>query len=380
MRSSNVAVFVCWLVLSVGTVAVAQEEFTPQEAKDFKGQYSVGIGLAGFTSSTDYVMADDHGIGYDVMSLLRNPAARERIGVSEDHYAELSDLQVELKTKMESMHLSAYAEEERDKLKALFFETEAEMRQELNAEQLSMLKFERARNGIEVMGPSYLAEPEIASSLGITVEAATLIGERRNSYRQQMKTLKLNLLKEANEKLIESLTAPQLERMGDIFDEKTRKQFLETALFAEGKLVRRKSKPWAKKYLSWVGLNSVQRKLSLSQGQLQRIDQLEEEQPELEKSIADILTPEQLHLLDRRGVRAGVRKPGTVNLMTDGLVGQKLDLKDEEKDQMFELGKELHTNLESQMEQASKDWAVKEFGPDEDQAKQMTAVMRLVGE
>lgn len=381
MRSFNVAVFVCWLVLSVGTAAMGQEELTPQEADDFQGRISVGLGLAGFTSTTEFVMADQHGVTYDVMSLLKNRSARERIGVSEEYYAELSDLQTELKTKMDSMTVSAaYVEEERDKLKALFLKTEAELRQSLNAEQFSMLKFERARNGIKMVGLTYLADPEVASSLGITVETAKLIGKLRNSHRQQMKTLELRFLKEANEKLIKSLSESQLEKVGNLLDKETRRQFLKADLFANGKDSRRQSKPWSKKYLSSIGLKSVQRKLGLSQGQLEQVGQLDEQDPELEKSIADILTQEQLLKLDQRGIRAGAKKLGTVNLMTDGFLGQRLALSDEERDRLFDFGKELNVELARQLEQASEGWAVKVLGSSEDQAQKMTAVLRLFGE
>jgi hypothetical protein len=360
---------------------MGQEELTPQEADDFQGRISVGLGLAGFTSTTEFVMADQHGVTYDVMSLLKNRSARERIGVSEEYYAELSDLQTELKTKMDSMTVSAaYVEEERDKLKALFLKTEAELRQSLNAEQFSMLKFERARNGIKMVGLTYLADPEVASSLGITVETAKLIGKLRNSHRQQMKTLELRFLKEANEKLIKSLSESQLEKVGNLLDKETRRQFLKADLFANGKDSRRQSKPWSKKYLSSIGLKSVQRKLGLSQGQLEQVGQLDEQDPELEKSIADILTQEQLLKLDQRGIRAGAKKLGTVNLMTDGFLGQRLALSDEEKDRLFDFGKELNVELARQLEQASEGWAVKVLGSSEDQAQKMTAVLRLFGE
>ena len=377
MRSLNVAVLVCLLVLVFGFPAFAQEEFTAQEADDFQGQFSMGIGLTGFSSSTSFVMSDAHGVSYDVMSLLMNEAARERMGVSKDQFADLWAVKTELDEKVGSMTLSAtYSDEERDKLKGIFFEAESEMRSMLSADQFSALQFERARRGIEQVGAKYLAAPMVAKSLGLSEDTAKRIGKLRAGFVQQMKATRLEMLKAANEKLIKSLNGSQQEKMAELLAKETRKKFVAAELFVGSKVVRQKAKPWGEKHLKAIGLKSVQRKLRLSESQLERVGLLEKDLPELGESIVAILNDEQLAKLDQRTIRGEVKRLGTVGILADGLIGQRLGLSDEERKQLFEFGKDLRADLDLELEQTSVDLAVREFGLREDQAKRMSSFLR----
>ena len=82
----------------------------------------------------------------------------------------------------------------------------------------------------------------------------------------------------------------------------------------------------------------------------------------MQDSIDSILTDEQLAKLDQRAILLDLRKLGSVNSIRSGLIGDRLALSTDEKDRMFELGKDLQAELELELEQAAVNLAVQEFG------------------
>ena len=376
MRLLNVAALVCLLVHCFGFSILAQDEFTHEETKDFKARKLIGVGVTGVFSKTEFVMSDEHEINYDVMSLLKDKSSRKRMGISEDRYLELITARRELDKTIHTTYSTAFSEEDNDKIEALFFEAETKTRGMLGAEQLSMLKFERARKGVKLVGLDYLGSPSVSASFGLPEEAAKLIVERHKNYQKQLKATKLELLKAANRKLIASLSQSQLEKMEELIEEETRKKLVASALFVGEKVVRKKSTPQAKKSLFTVRLSSVERKLELSQEQIDRISLLEKDSPGLQDSINSILTDEQLAKLNQRTILLDLRKLGSVNSITSGLIGNRLALSTDEKDRMFELGKDLLAEFESELRQAAIDLAVEEFGLEEGQADRISSMLR----
>ena len=64
----------------------------------------------------------------------------------------------------------------------------------------------------------------------------------------------------------------------------------------------------------------------------------------------------------QRAILLDLRKLGSVNSIRSGLIGDRLALSTDEKDRMFELGKDLQAELELELEQAAVNLAVQEFG------------------
>ena len=106
------------------------------------------------------------------------------------------------------------------------------------------------------------------------------------------------------------------------------------------------------------------------------INSLEKDSPGLEESISAILSNEQLVKLDQRTMLGEIRKLGSVNSILSGLIGQRLDLSDGDRDQVFEPGKDLQAKLEVDLEQTAIDLAVQEFGLEEVQAKRILSILR----
>ena len=361
---------------AVAWPAFAQEIGSSDASDDFQISKSVGIGLTGFSTSTDYSLIDSHDVPYDTMSLLKTQQVREEAGVSEDDYADMWEARTEMIEEMESLTLSAiYDGEQRDKLKSMFIEADAEFQAMLNADQLSKLCFERARIGIEQVGPIYLADPVIARTLGLSEKVAEQISQRSERFLKSHKARKRELLNAANQKLIESLTESQQSELESLLTEKLRSKFLVHELFQKNKVERGKSIRLGLKQFFMLRSRSVQRKLELSENQVDRFKTLNRRDPELDASLRELLTDEQSLELFQLALNQELKKAGTVNLLSDGIVGQKLKLSVEQSDDVFELGKDTHADLISQYSAASRNLLVEEFEVPSDHASKIAEIL-----
>ncbi len=357
------------VLTSFGQGAIAQVDSETDAADDFQISKSVGIGLAGFTTQTNFSMTDSHGVSYNAMSLLGSKQTRETIELSEDDYADMQATQAEMVEELESMTLSAiYSDEHRDRLKSRFMKVEREFREKLDDHQLTQLGFARARIGIDQVGLSYLAEPDVAKEIGLSEKVADAIREQSKDFINEMNSQNLELLKKANHKLIESLTQSQQSEMKSLLSEQSRSRFLMTGLFLEGRVDRRKSVQLGFKLNSMLRRSSIQRELKLSVEQTEQFKKIDKRDPELESLIAANLTESQLADLFQFAFAERLDNCGTVNLMSTGILGQKLGLSDEEVDEMFAVGKELQDRLVQQQEELSKGLVVAKFGVSKDQA------------
>ncbi len=333
---------------------------------DFQIAKSVGIGLTGVTTSTQLVVQDDFGVAYDTYSLLQQPSVRQSVGVSDEAFASIAETRAELVTEIESMVVSAvYSDEYRDKIRARFFDVEEEICSTLTDEQLKSLKFARVKVGVEKNGPKYLSNPHVAESLGIPETSAKQFA-KSGDLQKQIRSRKKELLREANQNLIEFLSETEQATFHEVFDEKSQDDFLEADLIVDVK--GKQHADLDSKRRSILKRRYVRRKLELTSGQIAKLEASDE-------ASLDFLDQVQRTKVDRMVIVPEVKKRGTVVSLSAGFLSQLLSMDDERREELSEFGKELNERLENDAAKMTRKLLVKRFELTADKANEVAKLL-----
>ena len=373
---------ISYIVLAIfGLIAASQsslaQETQSEPHEDFTIANLASLSLTGIHTETTYSLRDAQGIEYDIYSLLKRKDVRVLASVSEEQFMEIFQRHQEMTDDLGATVITAsYSEEHQDTIKAKFMEVENEIRNSLDQEQLKKLEQARIITGLNVVGPQYLANEDVAKKLGLSTAAATAISEKGEELTEQLTECKTNLLRQANEKLLASLTDQQQARIKELLSEKTMETFLEKPLFINEVRQRKSIKLYAKSFLM-ARLKSAQRNLKMTENQCDAIAELKKAsrkptEQDLETSLGEILDTQQLPKLFELVVGSELKSRGTVSLLSKGVLGQFAGFTDEEFDTVFETGKRLHSELSDQEKQACHDLVSESFDLPAKQAEQIT--------
>ena len=363
MHKLSIVVVMVFGLSAIGRLTFAQDDVTGRTNDDFQISKAIGISLAGVNTFTQYSMTDSHGLRYDTMSLLQSPQVRESIGLSADAYADMRATQLEMVEELEALTISAaYNEEHRDKIKARFTEIEQELNEILSSGQIDQLVVERVKVGIEKVGVKYLVDPDVSKTIGLSKKAAESVRDQSSSFLKSLKARRAELLRNANQELVDSLSKSKRTEFDKILDEKAGKKFLAREMFVGHRAERRKSIRLSFKLYSMLRSKAMQRKLELSENQIEQFNEIKRRGSENADSIETLLNGEQKSHIFQLAFDEEIRKFGTVNFISSGILGQQLKLTDEEVDGLFERGKELHAEMLRQLDASSQELAVTKFG------------------
>lgn len=349
-------IVICCLVLTFGASLFASEligqEKPANRDGDFELTFQIGLGLPGVKTGASYGLKDSHDVYYDTMALLNNPNVRQEVGLDEDSYRELWDARSEAVSEIDKLTMAAALdEEERARMKVIYMNAEQELKSQFTDAQLSTLRLARAQVGIEKVGLQYLEIPQMAKLFGISPEAAKLLGENGEQVFLELKKEILALRKEANKQLIKQLSETDRSKLENLISDKTAASMMASRLFLKGRVEKKKIIKLGPKLVLMLRSKLIQKKLVLSDAQIDQLQNLKGRDENAIKKARDVLAADQWKTLLQLAIEEALKKSGTVNLISTGIVAELLELSEENAKSLFEAGKRINKEMVSKLEQ-----------------------------
>ena len=371
---------VCSISLVVALLSqsfLGGQESPPNRDGDFELSYSIGLGLGGMQGGVNYALKDAHDVRYDTMSMLGQREIREAIGISEDEFSNLARQHAESIRELSSLDM-VLDEDARARAKEIFLAAEADVRSQLSEKQLSMLNLSRLRKGVEAVGAEYVSDPKVAELLGLSSDEAEHVAKMTPEFVDSLKAKYADLIRQSNEKLLESLTSEQQAKADELLGDKRKDEFLNQVLFKSRKPSCKQRTHFRNRMFYYVRTQKIQEKLSLTDEQVDQIGLLKRKNLESEGFPFRQLDNSQFLILSQLVVRRELGERGTVEMLAGGNFGQLLGLSDDQIKAAFELGRNLNEQLEQVREELGLQLLTEGSDLTETQAKVAAKIMSIL--
>jgi hypothetical protein len=343
-------------------LAIAQEEKVASDHKEFKITTSLSIGLNGPSYKTQFQLVDELGLEYDVMSLVEDEEVRQSLNLSETQFGQMQTMQHALTQELQNQLASALTSDAvKQEIESRFKEVEAEIRSILDPVQSVQLEQVKIQQGIKRFGlPEYLSTSAMRKEFGFTNPELESLEQMqlasKSNYERRVKTLS----RQANEALINELSAQHRKEFESLLTEAGQQEFLDSELFIARKTLRHQKLDHTRILLRQLRLKRVQADLKLKDEQFDAIEQLVKETQEwsaedLKHEVEQILTPDQIKRLNQYGVKMETTRYGAANELCYGLLGKLLGLSADDSERIFAAGQQIFKELDEDRKQAKID-------------------------
>lgn len=365
----SIVVFVFLFLLAVNAGSTFAQDPGEDEKGDFTVTTSVSLGLSGLTTSTDYKLVDELGFEYDVISLLRNQKVKEMTGIEESQMDRIDDLWTEATRKMNSKFVeSVVIEQDKSEIKRLFLESQEQMLELLEPDQIERLQQASHHVAIERYGiANYLASNRMQAEIELSDGQLKSLRDAESKFNTDYRNRVRSLIVKANETLLESLTDFQRKTIRESLGKSGLEDFKKAKLFTSANSIKGKPIRNQSRLIGLTRRSRIRSDLGIERSQYESIMDLSRlaktiSEADVASRLKEILHPEQLHELERVAALEQVGRLGTVDSLSYGMIGQKLDLKPGESEELFAMGEQIqHELLAASNEEKSK--SIKETMP-----------------
>ena len=366
-----VASFAIVIIANQSSGLFAQES---ERNPDFKVAMSQKIGFGGITSTTTFMLIDEFGFRYDTMNILTNDSAKRSLDVSDEQFADMSASWAESKKQIDAIAISAIvSDEKRDKVEELFVASQAAIHSVLDQDQLQRLDMVKAGLAIEDYGiANYLKTKRVRSELGISEAQAESIGKARSKFKAGMSRELSELIRQANMNLVEKLSDKQRQTFKPLLSEEEFNQFLDTKLFTSNKLANADSAATndsknRREFFGMCFVRKIREQAGIDEAKYDEIREIRSsamkmEKSEFESKLKEILTPEQLNILQVAASARQTQKLGTVNSLSHGILASKMGVTEEQAESFFQYGKQLQDEMVLAARKAKKRMMAEAYG------------------
>jgi hypothetical protein len=333
------------------TTAFAQDEDRGFKS-DLRVSTAIGIGITGTKVSTKFELVDELGMAYDVMSLLREKSLRESLEVTDEQYQEMVELHGSITAKLKANVASAILTDNKSELiEQPFYEMENKLRAILSPDQVIQMEQAKHQIGIKRFGLSkFMTTKRMQNALGLAGDDFEKFGKRDAELKAEHKNQVKNLIRRANNALLNELSQSQKSNIDKLSSNETMAEFLKSNLFVDGK-TRKKNLPAAKKSLiRLLRKKNVRNSIAMNDAQLKSYAELKQHadaknDDQFEKKVNQILNPTQVKKLAQIQMQNEIEHYGTVHALSFGLLSKSLGLTEDESKRFFDVGKVIYAEL-----------------------------------
>ncbi len=353
-------IVVIGILAAFQTIASAQlfsnKSLSREDKSEFQVSANVGLGFSGFSTQADYSLADELGVKYDVMSLLRDAEVKQKVGISKEQYEEISEISNRVAGQIDKMILNGAVIDDRTaEIESVFRDLQGELQAVMDSEQVALLELARHQIGIKKRGfAKYLSTVALREKIGLSAEQVKQLQSVDSQFNKNFLDKSRELSKQANLELIARLPEDRRSQFEELLNDEERAEFIVANLFTKTKSLR--GKP-ARNFSVLVGMTrskQVRKEIDLTGSAAEAIKLLKRkikklDDDQIEESVTELLTSDQIDQLSLMTIAKQIPILGTANSLCYGMLAHAIGLTDEEADQLYEssetIGKELKADL-----------------------------------
>lgn len=360
----NVLAGFLFCVAATQTIGIAAQDF--ERDPNFKVAISQSIGLGGFTTTTQFMLVDESGFRYDTMTLLANKSVKQSLNLSDEQKDLIGESWLEAKEEMEAKLLGAITSDtKRDEVESIFFAHQAQVLSLMNEDQAERFESMKAGLALDSVGVAkFLSTKRARKEFGLTDAQVEKINKQGAEFEKHLKLELRELIRQSNQALIGKLSDEQQQALNKLLDEKQFNDLLNSSLFVSHKLATSDS-PYLNVSRNHTELfvacltrkNREQAKITDSQYDKMRELRRDAKKltgSEFETRLNAILSTDQIDVLAIAGIVKQIKKHGSVNSISNGILANELELSDEERERLFAFGNELQEDLKNNARIAKK--------------------------
>ncbi len=360
----NVLAGFLFCVAATQTMVINAQEF--ERDPNFRVAISQSIGLGGFTTTTQFMLVDESGFRYDTMTLLANDSVKQSLNLSDEQNELIGESWLNTKEEMEAKLLSAITSDTtRDEVESIFLAHQAEVLSLMNEDQAERFEAMKAGLAIESVGiAKFLSTKRTREEFGLTDAQVEKIDKQGAKFEKNLKLELRELMRQSNLALIGKLSDAQQQALKELLNEKQFNGLINSSLFASRKLASSDS-PYLNDSRNHTELfvaclaRKNREQANMTDSQYAKMRELRRDAKKLtdlefETRLNAILSTDQIDVLAIAGIVKQIKKHGSVNSISNGILANKLGLSDEERESLFAFGNELQEDLKNNARIAKK--------------------------
>ena len=319
---------------------------TVEEFKDVKYSTGAKLGLNGFEQFSKLSLVDELGFEYDVISLLGDNQVRSVIGIDNQSFQQMRDLHNQFVNEI-SILSDLTNEKTQTEVKARFYGLQGQLADMLSDDQFDRLQQVKTQKGIERYGlKKFLATTHMRQSLGLDQSTIDAIGSNDSMFEVDLKSLYVH----ANRELVKALSEKQQTEFKSCFTDFD-EEFLTQPLYKNGRSKPVTESETKKFLLRMLGRTSIQRKLELSETQIEKLNTARKDN-DSSLTITDVLNDKQSRDFYQLVKKSELSRWGTVGALSLGYVRQLLGITDSQSKELAQLGKRLQSDMKEKIANA----------------------------